>query len=248
MSSDDIDYAVGDIVETESNYKKAKSRNADYGGWNKKMQKLCGAKGIVRSINEGGKTKVVMSGQNNFSWAPGNLTKVCGGWDADAVTEGATVTLREEVTSSGPSKGWGTAKPGQVGEVTEVDGYRCTVNWPTHEGWRGYCVELEAPAEPASQLDVDDFNIGDDVQWSKHDDDIDEGEVGEVVGHHDNERVKVKFAKGTWNFKPHQLTVVASGGFVEGDYVTWTNSDSDVPAGAIGTVIDFPSEVLIAYR
>jgi len=45
---------------------------------------------------------------------------------------------------------------------------------------------------------VDDFCLGDDVTWTGADDDIAEGELGDVVGYRlpDRDRVRVQFKKG----------------------------------------------------
>jgi len=57
------------------------------------------------------------------------------------------------------------------------------------------------------------FSSGDKVTWTRNDDDIAPGTVGEVVALKDasyqgtswGSVIKVKFPKGTWNFKPSQL-------------------------------------------
>ena len=59
------------------------------------------------------------------------------------------------------------------------------------------------------------FNIGDAVTWSRANDDVAKGEIGEVVGfRQDPCRVRVHFKKGTWKctyrIRPGNLTIVTA--------------------------------------
>jgi len=93
------------------------------------------------------------------------------------------------------------------------------------------------------------FNIGDAVTWSRADDDVAEGEIGEVVGfRQDTCRVRVHFKKGTWKFKPGSLTIVMAGVLLPGDGVTWENDDEDVPFGTVGEVIEYVSEERVRVK
>ena len=49
------------------------------------------------------------------------------------------------------------------------------------------------------------YVVNDKVSWRSSDADISTGEVGTVVGF-TADRVTVRFVKGTWRFKPDQLT------------------------------------------
>ena len=54
--------------------------------------------------------------------------------------------------------------------------------------------------------EVGGFKKGDRVQWiTGSDNDIPEGTVGTVVGFKGDDKVRVEFPKGTWNFSPAQL-------------------------------------------
>ncbi|CAE7369916.1 chl1, partial [Symbiodinium natans] len=73
------------------------------------------------------------------------------------------------------------------------------------------------------------------VQWTKHDEDIAKGEIGEVFGElNDEGKVKVRFAKGCWRFDPESLFLHE---MQLGCFVTWSKHDDDVEKGAVGHVI-----------
>jgi hypothetical protein len=82
---------------------------------------------------------------------------------------------------------------------------------------------------------IEDYRVGDTVQWTKNDSDIQAEEMGEVLGFdEDKGRVRVRFKKGTWKFKPKSLMLTSRGTLMEDDQVVWQSHDSDVPFGTIG--------------
>jgi len=68
----------------------------------------------------------------------------------------------------------------------------------------GELQKVEAPIE-STETAPKPFENGQKVRWMSHDDDIVEGEVGDVVGGRTNGQVRVKFAKGTWSFSGKEL-------------------------------------------
>jgi len=86
-----------------------------------------------------------------------------------------------------------------------------------------------------SELFLHEMQLGAFVTWSKHDDDIEKGDVGQVVGIKVEEgRLRVEFSKGRWTFKANSLKMHH---VQPGMFVTWTASDSDIPRGDIGEVV-----------
>jgi len=76
---------------------------------------------------------------------------------------------------------------------------------------------------------------GDQVCWSKSDDDIEDGEVG-TVADLKSTRASVKFSKGKWSFGSKDLILQKRFGWAVDDTVTWSKSDCDVAPGEVGTV------------
>eukprot|EP00930_Biecheleria_cincta_P034393 TRINITY_DN23777_c0_g2_i1.p1 TRINITY_DN23777_c0_g2~~TRINITY_DN23777_c0_g2_i1.p1 ORF type:complete len:1282 (-),score=230.07 TRINITY_DN23777_c0_g2_i1:225-3902(-) len=77
------------------------------------------------------------------------------------------------------------------------------------------------------------------VQWRKHDDDIAQGEVGQVQVDdysldNDDGRLNVKFAKGSWRFKPEELFATE---VQLGSLVRWSKHDDVVPKGQVGQAV-----------
>jgi hypothetical protein len=58
---------------------------------------------------------------------------------------------------------------------------------------------------------IEDYRVGDTVQWTKNDSDIQ-----------------------AWKFKPKSLMLTSRGTLMEDDQVVWQSHDSDVPFGTIG--------------
>lgn len=86
-----------------------------------------------------------------------------------------------------------------------------------------------------------DFDIGNRVQWESSDADVPSGAVGKVIGHK-GRKVRVKFPRGSWKFRPSKLKHSAVSNFKIGSLVQWTGQDSDVPRGAVGKVIGFTTD------
>ena len=77
------------------------------------------------------------------------------------------------------------------------------------------------------------MTVGQIVTWDGSDSDVPTGHAGKVVGHPESGKARVEFSSGTYKFNNNHLT---SCGYSVDDHVTWEGSDSDVPAGAVGTV------------
>ena len=59
--------------------------------------------------------------------------------------------------------------------------------------------------------------------------------MGEVVGFkEDKGKLKVRFKKGLWSFRPKSMILISWGVLEEGDQVVWQSHDSDVPFGTVG--------------
>ncbi|CAE7790292.1 DEK1 [Symbiodinium sp. CCMP2592] len=84
-----------------------------------------------------------------------------------------------------------------------------------------------------------DFQRGTYVFWQKSDEDISIDHIGVVVELRDSGRLRVKFPKGTWSFKPAELI---KSQVQPGKCVRWTKQDEDVDEGELGTVIEEPNE------
>jgi len=86
-----------------------------------------------------------------------------------------------------------------------------------------------------SALFLHEMQLGAFVTWSKHDNDIEKGDVGQVVGIKVEEgRLRVQFPKGRWTFKANTLKLHH---VQPGMFVNWTCSDGDIPRGDIGEVV-----------
>jgi len=73
------------------------------------------------------------------------------------------------------------------------------------------------------------------VQWKRHDDDVEQGEVGQVIaGPNDDGRIKVQFVKGAWRFPTKDLFPIE---MQLGSFVTWQKHDEDIPKGDVGEVV-----------
>eukprot|EP00913_Durusdinium_trenchii_P012006 g11279.t1 len=88
---------------------------------------------------------------------------------------------------------------GDLGEVVRMSGEKIAVQWPQGR-WSMAPTSLERFA----------FQKGDRVRWSKADEDIPEGSIGQVMGIHydDDGRGKdlfVNFPMGRWRFAPESL-------------------------------------------
>ena len=60
------------------------------------------------------------------------------------------------------------------------------------------------------------------VTWTSHDDDVAEGDVGEVYKYvRESGRFNVRFPKGDWDFKARSLRLC---GIQPGQYVSWTSA------------------------
>lgn len=103
---------------------------------------------------------------------------------------------------------------------------------------RHFCVQFEGFAEAQlapSQLRRSPLQKDALVTWTRHDEDVPKGTVGEVKHLNMKDgRMRVHFPKGTWSFrvsqlKPHRLQ--------PGDYVQWKKHDEDIPQGDIGEVV-----------
>ena len=82
------------------------------------------------------------------------------------------------------------------------------------EGLTNGSVYQHSDDEYAVKFELEDTGLwatGDEAVWSKSDEDIPEGEVGEYDGY-DSEarRPRFKFAAGTWSFDPNELTKVTT--------------------------------------
>ena len=73
---------------------------------------------------------------------------------------------------------------------------------PLHQSFDDLYGVMQGWVRPS---EVGGFKKGDRVQWTWSDDDIPEGTVGTVVGFKGEDKVRVKFPKGTWSFSPAQL-------------------------------------------
>jgi len=84
-----------------------------------------------------------------------------------------------------------------------------------------------------SQLRPLRFQPGDYVQWKKHDEDIPEGDIGEVVRLKENGKIYIQWPKCLCSFWPSSLKLLP---FQRRDLVHWASADDDIPTGSIGRV------------
>lgn len=76
---------------------------------------------------------------------------------------------------------------------------------------------------------------GDQVSWTRSDDDIAEDEVGTITLLK-SVRACIKFDKGKWTFSSSDLILKKRLGWSVDDRVVWSKSDSDIAPGEVGTV------------
>ena len=111
----------------------------------------------------------------------------------------------------------------QIGEVTDLEDGKLQINF-----------QGETKSEKPKYLIKCDFQAGMFVQWSKADDDIPSGHVGEVLQDlNEKGKIKVKFPAGSWRFRPRDLVRC---NVQPGSYVQWTSSDEDIKDGELGKV------------
>lgn len=115
---------------------------------------------------------------------------------------------------------------GDVGEVkkVKVDRGRLSVQFP--KGTWSFKV---------NDLKMYRLQPGHLVHWQKCDEDIERGDIGEVVRRAGKgNRFSVQWPQGNWCMKPIELEKVA---FQRDDRVQWTGADDDIPKGHIGQVM-----------
>ena len=66
------------------------------------------------------------------------------------------------------------------------------------------------PAPALSGVARGVVGVGSSVTWTSSDADVSPGHVGEVLGTTEDERLRVKFPKGTWRFQRNQLVAAAA--------------------------------------
>lgn len=84
-----------------------------------------------------------------------------------------------------------------------------------------------------SQLRPLNIQPGHYVLWKKHDDDIPQGDIGEVVRLAGSGKLDVQWPGGNWCFWPSSLRLLP---FQRRDRVFWGSADDDIPDRSIGRV------------
>ena len=163
----------------------------------------------------------------------GKITQVCGDYD-----EGV---LRVEFSTGKFSidPRWLCAADIQIGVFVQVAGDSDEVIGEVKRVDDGKEVVVEVKGEDQKykpkKLILCDFQPEMLVFWTKADDDIPKGHLGVVLkGLNDSGRVKVKFPKGSWRFKPSEIVRAP---IQPQSYVQWTSHDDDVPIGSLGEVV-----------
>eukprot|EP00438_Fugacium_kawagutii_P013367 Skav216473 [mRNA] locus=scaffold1123:226761:232958:- [translate_table: standard] len=85
----------------------------------------------------------------------------------------------------------------------------------------------------ANELSLCKIQPGNLVTWSRSDEDIPRGDLGEVI-RLDERRISIQWPKGHWSMRMKEVNKLR---FQKGDRVQWTDSDDDIPEGHIGIVM-----------
>merc|ERR1719261_314552 len=103
----------------------------------------------------------------------------------------------------------GDIPAGTVGTVIGFTEERVRVKF-LNDIWTFQPAELVKVGSVSDGTDKLGLRIGDDVRWTAADKDIVAGSIGQILGFRDD-RVRVRFANGTWTFKPQELIKVNAG-------------------------------------
>jgi len=103
----------------------------------------------------------------------------------------------------------GDIPAGTVGTVIGFTEERVRVKF-LNDIWTFQPAELVKVGSVSDGTDKLGLRIGDDVRWTAADKDIVAGSIGQIIGFRDD-RVRVRFANGTWTFKPQELIKVNEG-------------------------------------
>jgi len=89
------------------------------------------------------------------------------------------------------------------------------LNWPQGPGGGAPQQQQQQQGGANTEEPPPPFKKGQKVVWKSYDEDIDEGEVGEVVGGHRNGSVRVQFKRGTWALPAHEVLTPEGEAIVE---------------------------------